>query len=114
MGYVGYAIVMALILCLTMFLLEKFKFGFATTSKMLKITVPEDLDYEETFTSVMERYTKSYQLKSVKTTNLGSLYQLFYTITLKEDIKEKDFLDELRCRNGNLNITLMMDEAAVA
>lgn len=111
MGYVAYAAIMALILCLVTFLLNVLKFGETSpSSKVLKITVPEDLDYEDTFAGVLERYTKNYRLQSVKTTNLGSLYQILYTVTMKEDVKEKDLIDELRCRNGNLNITLMVNK----
>lgn len=113
MGYIAYAALMALVLCLTMVLLSAFQFGETTTSsKMLKITVPEDLDYEDTFAGVLERYTKNYRLQSVKTTNLGSLYQVLYTITMKENTKEKDLIDELRGRNGNLNITLTLNNQA--
>jgi len=109
MGYIGYAALMAAILCLVVILLETFKFGRSSaTSKTLKITIPEDLDYEDAFEGVLKRYTLHYHLSMVKTTNLGSLYQLIYNVTIKENIKEKDLIDELRCRNGNLNISLIM------
>lgn len=109
MGYISYAVLMAGILCVVVILLETFKFGQSSAiSKTLKITIPEDLDYEDAFEGVLKRYTSHYNLSMVKTTNLGSLYQLIYNVTIKENIKEKDLIDELRCRNGNLNISLIM------
>ena len=62
------------------------------------------MDYEGIFDDIFEKFTKSVELESVKTTNLGTLYEIRYTITLKQDLVPKAFLDELRIRNGNLNI----------
>ncbi|MPM92913.1 hypothetical protein SDC9_140049 [bioreactor metagenome] len=93
-----------------MLIINIFNFGVNKTSqKILKITIPEDLDYEGAFDEIFEKYTKSYELKKVKTTDLGSLFQLVYTITMDNNISQKEFLDSLRCRNGNLNITLAMN-----
>ena len=78
------------------------------TPKQLKIVIPEDLDYKGVFDDVLLKYTSSHELRRVKTTDLGTLYELVYIITMREDINEKEFIDELRCRNGNLNITLSM------
>lgn len=74
------------------------------TDKTLRITIPENLDYTDVFDDLFARYTKKYSLESVKTTNLGSLFELTYHITLKDIKKEKSFLDEIRCRNGNLTV----------
>lgn len=70
----------------------------------LHITIPENLDYTEIFNDLFERYTFKAELERVKTTHLGSMYELRYVVVLKEVQKEKEFLDELRCRNGNLTI----------
>ena len=64
------------------------------------------MDYSNVFDDLFEKYTKSNDLEKVKTTNMGSLFELTYRIVTRENINEKDFLDDLRCRNGNLNITL--------
>lgn len=73
--------------------------------KELKVTIPEGLDYTGIFDDLFEKYTKKYELINVKTTNMGSLFKLNYRINLKNLTEEKAFLDELRCRNGNLEIS---------
>lgn len=109
MGFILYAVIAALILCGVMLLLEWTKFGSQKyTSKLLKITIPENLDYQNAFEDIMEKYTVSYHLSRVKTADLGSVYELFYGIMTKNELSEKEFIDELRCRNGNLNITLVL------
>lgn len=74
------------------------------TDKELTITIPESLDYTEVFDDIFDVYTQKCELVSVKTTNMGSLFKLKYEITLKEGANEKQLIDELRCRNGNLEI----------
>lgn len=109
MGYMVYGAIVAALLCAVMFILELFQFGKEkSTAKVLKITIPENLDYPNAFDGIMKKYTLSYKLTKLKTANLGSLYELVYTVTMKDGLGEKDFIDELRCRNGNLNITLVM------
>ena len=104
-----YAALFIVILCAVMFLLSKTRFkGQSTFSKQLVITIPEDLDYETAFVEIMEKYTTNSELKRVKTTALGSLYQLYYEIDLRADVSSKAFIDDLRCRNGNLNINLTL------
>lgn len=108
-GFFGYAALFTIVLCLLMFILHLANFGAKKTSqKLLKITIPENLDYEGAFDDIFQAYTTGYELKKVKTTDLGSLYELVYTITMENKTSQKDFLDALRCRNGNLNITLSM------
>lgn len=80
------------------------------TGSTPKITIPENLNYQGAFDDLFEEYTKSVILEKVKTTNLGTLYELTYSVELKEDINEKLFIDSLRCRNGNLNIVLGIKE----
>jgi len=92
-----------------MFILSLFNIGAKKVSqKLLKITIPEDLDYEGAFDDLFTQYTKGHELIKVKTTDLGSLFELVYTITMDDKISQKEFLDSLRCRNGNLNIILSM------
>lgn len=106
-GYFIYAVFFTMILCLLMVVLYITRFGSTNNSvKLLKITIPEDLNYEMVFDHVLSRYTKKYILKRVKTTDLGSLFELVYIVTLNRTINQKDFIDELRVRNGNLNISL--------
>ncbi|WP_068777165.1 DUF4956 domain-containing protein [Paenibacillus sp. FJAT-26967] len=112
-GVYGYAIMFTLILCTLMIVLHKFKFGAQkTTQKLLKITVPEDLAYEEAFLEVFRQFQVDHELKKVKTTELGSLFELVYSITMDPAANQKDLIDALRCRNGNLNITLTMNPQA--
>ena len=73
--------------------------------KELKITIPEGSDYMEIFNDLFKEYTKKVELIRVKTSNMGSLYKLHYQLVLKDPAKEKAFIDELRCRNGNLEIS---------
>lgn len=74
--------------------------------RTLKIVIPEDLDYEDVFTDVFKKYTSSAELVRMKTMNMGSLYKLTYDVTLKRNIKEKEFLDEIRVKNCNLKVLL--------
>jgi len=109
-GLFGYAALFTAMLRLFMVVLNKTQFGMSNvTSKLLKITIPEDLDYQGVFDDVFEKYTEGYELRKVKTTDLGTLFELVYCIRIKEDINQKEFLDALRCRNGNLNILLSMN-----
>lgn len=111
MGYVTLAVLFFLILAGVMLLLTAVKFGRGQeAARVLKITIPEDLDYDGLFDDLFEHYTSSHSLEKVKTTNMGTLYELRYRITLKEEPVPKAFLDELRCRNGNLNIVCCREE----
>ncbi len=111
MGYIGFGALFTLILC-TAFLTfghicQKF---FKDSSKQLKILIPEDMNYQQVFDDLMKKYTQSYELERVKTTNLGSLFELTYKINVDDTYNEKEFIDELRCRNGNLNISISKTE----
>lgn len=108
-GLVGYAVVFTALLCIIMAVLSLSRFGKAkNTAKLLKITIPEDLDYEGAFDDIFASYTTHFELDKVRTTNLGTLYELDYHVNLKSDTNEKEFIDLLRCRNGNLNIVLSL------
>ena len=112
MGYVGLAVLLFLILAGVMLALTVLRFGQKEDAgRILKITIPEDLDYDELFDDLFERYTTAHTLEKVKTTNMGTLYELRYRITLRQEPVPKVFLDELRCRNGNLNITCCREES---
>lgn len=116
MGYLGYAILFSLILGVMMLLLNLLNFGSrknGNVEKSLHITIPEDLNYGDVFKELMEQYTSHYEMVSVKTTNMGSLFKLHYYVTLKNTSQEKEFLDALRCRNGNLEIRLTRQEDMV-
>jgi hypothetical protein len=106
-GLLLYACLFAVVLCSFMLLLWKIKFGERKEIlKQLKIVIPEDLDYQGIFDDIFRKYTASTNLKTVKTTDLGSLYELVYIVAVHQGIDEKKFIDSLRCRNGNLNISL--------
>ena len=77
------------------------------TDKILRITIPEDLDYGSVFDDLMTTYTKSCELVKVKSVNMGSMFRLTYHVVLKDVTQEKQFLDDLRCRNGNLEVSLV-------
>jgi uncharacterized membrane protein YhiD involved in acid resistance len=107
MGYVAVAGVFFVVMAVFVLVLSTVQFGEDKgSSKQLKITIPENLDYDGLFDDLFEKYTKSSELQRIKTTNMGTLYELTYDVTLNNDGDTKAFLDELRCRNGNLNIVL--------
>ena len=105
MGFIGIAAVFFLVMAVFLVLLSLFRFGeTAASSRQLKITIPENLDYDGLFDDIFEKYTSRHELVRVKTTNMGTLYELTYTINLKTPEVSKQFIDDIRCRNGNLNI----------
>lgn len=107
MGYIFFALLFLIIVGAASLLLVFSKFGDKRNdSRILRVTIPENLDYENIFDDLFSQYTKKAKLERVKTTNMGSLYELTYDIELKEPDSSKSFIDELRCRNGNLNIIL--------
>jgi len=107
MGYIGYAVVFFAVMAIFILLLDKFRFGEAGSShRILKITIPENLDYEGLFDDLFEKYTHKHELIRVRTTNMGTLFELSYSITLKNADNTKQFIDDIRCRNGNLNIII--------
>ncbi len=115
-GYIGYAALFAAVLCLAMVILTKIRFGKPRNSSMhLKITIPESLNYQGLFDDIMSKYTTSWNLQKVKTKEFGSLFELVYQVQLKNGASQKEFIDALRCRNGNLdiNLTLMAFEEKV-
>ena len=116
MGYLGYAVLCTLVLGgaeLLFRMLSAKADGGTSLYKTLHITIPEDLDYSDVFDEPLREFTREYELTSVKTTNMGSLFRLTYNITLRDSRTEKSLIDRLRCRNGNLEITVSKQETAI-
>lgn len=111
LGYVAYAALFAVILCSAMLVLEKTNFANPQNNHLLlKIAVPENLNYQDLFDDIFIRYADAWHLQRVKSSDFGTLFNLVYRIQLKAECAQKDFLDELRCRNGNLDISLTMSD----
>ena len=104
-GYVAIAGVFTLLLCGAMFLMTLLDFGRQSEDdKYLKITIPESLNYDEVFDGILKKYCRSYEPESVKTLTLGSLFRVEYRIVMKDAGQTKQMIDEIRTRNGNLEI----------
>ena len=109
MGYLAFALLFTVILCIVFVLYNTLDFGAGKNAekyKTVRVTVPEDLDYTGVFEEVFADYTTSCQLTGVKTTNMGSMFRLTYDVILRDPAKEKEMIDKLRCRNGNLEISV--------
>ncbi|MFG6325274.1 MAG: DUF4956 domain-containing protein [Lachnospiraceae bacterium] len=107
MGYVIFAVVFAVVIGLLYLALTLLGYGEKKGNiKELKITIPENLNFQGAFDDLFDEYSNGATLERIKTTNLGTLYELTYSIDMKENINEKQFMDSIRCRNGNLNIIL--------
>lgn len=106
MGYIGYIVIFSIITSILVIILQGTRFGEnnKVAEREIKITIPEDLDYPELFDDIFEKFTYQYSKESVRTTNMGSLYELRYRLKLRDVALEKNLLDELRVRNGNLPI----------
>lgn len=115
MGYLGYALLVSGIFGFISIFYNVIgiKMGKHQKYKSLRITIPEDLDYTNVFESLFEEYTSEYELVKVKSTNMGSMFRLTYNIALKKDANEKELIDKIRCRNGNLEISVSRQETGV-
>ena len=113
-GYVGFAVLTTAILSAGFLVYQLIGFGAGSeaTDRTLRITVPEDLDYTTLFDDLLAHYTTYHSLVSVKTANMGSLYRLTYDIGMVDSSAERAFIDDLRCRNGNLEISISRQEQA--
>lgn len=110
LGYVAIAAIIALVLPSLFVLLSSiniFKFKRVSEEKLLKITIPEDLNYNEAFDAILKTYLKSYELVEIKTTGMGSLFKLSYKVELLVNDSEKQLIDEIRIKNSNLEISLL-------
>jgi len=113
MGYLGFAVLFTLVMCAVFVLYNCLDFGTkknAAAFKTFTITIPEDLDYSGVFDDIFTEFTRSHDLVRVKTTNMGSMFKLTYNVELRDAAKEKEMIDKLRCRNGNLEIAVSKQE----
>ena len=113
MGYLGFAVLFTVIMCVIFVLYNCLDFGEkknAATFKTFTITIPEDLDYTGVFDDIFDEFTRSHDLIRVKTTNMGSMFKLTYNVELTDATREKEMIDKLRCRNGNLEIAVSKQE----
>lgn len=109
-GYVYFAILLAVIVSIMIYILSKSNFcDNMSFSQNLKITIPENLDYTSIFDEIFDKYLDECELKKVKTTNMGSMYEIIYSVKIKTDVNQKEFIDALRVKNGNLPIILQRE-----
>ena len=117
MGYIGFAALFTLIMTAVLIiynLIEKKTACMLSCRKSVRITIPEDLDYTEIFNDLFAEYTSECELVKVKSTNMGSMFRLTYELTLKDAKQEKEFIDKIRTRNGNLEIMVSRQESGAA
>lgn len=111
LGFVGYAAIFTLALALVMLILESLRYGIPKTEHfILKVTVPEDLNYQNLITDILQEYSTSHRLKKVKTVDFGALFEVVYFVELKKGVNQKEMIDKIRTRNGNLNVQLVFRE----
>ena len=109
MGYIAFAILFTVLMCVVLLIYNSLDMGCKKNVekyKNIRITIPEDLDYTGIFDEIFAEYTKDHELVQVKTTNMGSMYRITYNISFKDPTKEKEMIDRIRERNGNLEITV--------
>ena len=106
MGYIGYAVIITVVTSLIICILNKATIFENNKDKLLKITIPENLDYTDIFNDEFKEYLNNFEINQVKTTNMGSLFEITYIVNVKNNINEKEFIDKLRIKNGNLKIVL--------
>lgn len=107
MGHIWLSIIITLIGCMAIILFNRISlFDDNKYEKILKITIPENLDYTDIFKEEFDKYTKKVELVKVKTINMGSLFEVTYNVVMNKDVNEKEFLDDLRIKNGNLKLIL--------
>ena len=113
MGYLGFAILFTAVMCIMFVLYNRLDFGTkknAAAFKTFTITIPEDLDYSGIFDDIFSEFTTSHDLVRVKSTNMGSMFKLTYNVMLRDVTREKEMIDKIRCRNGNLEIAVSKQE----
>ena len=113
MGYLGFAVLFTVVMCIMFVLYNRLDFGTkknAATFKTFTITIPEDLDYSGIFDDIFSEFTTSHDLVRVKSTNMGSMFKLTYNVMLRDVTREKEMIDKIRCRNGNLEIAVSKQE----
>ena len=107
LGFVTFAVCFTVLILVVLVIISVTGFGGSSEyKKQLRITIPENLNYMTVFDDVFEKYLSENVLRKVKTTNMGTMFELTYECRMKDDNTQKQFIDELRARNGNLNITM--------
>ena len=117
MGYLGFAVLFTAVMCAVFLLYSRLDLGArknAARYKTVMVMIPEDLDYTDVFDDIFKEYTSSCDLVHVKTTNMGSMFRLTYNVTLRDVAREKEMIDKIRCRNGNLEIAVSRQETEVS
>lgn len=115
LGFIAYALIFAAVLCLAMIIVTYTHFAQQKSSNMqLKIIIPENLNFQGLFDDILNTYADSWTLRRIKTSEFGTLFEVSYILGLKAQADQKKFIDELRCRNGNLNISLTLKEFEVS
>jgi len=113
MGYIGFSLLFTVVMCIMFVLYNRLDFGTKKNSEIFKtftITIPEDLDYSGVFDDIFSEFTISHDLVRVKSTNMGSMFKLTYNVMLRDPAREKEMIDKIRCRNGNLEIAVSKQE----
>lgn len=107
--YIWFLFVFFAVVAAVLLIVDITRFGQCKTSSMtLKITIPEDMNYVGLFDGILNHYTSSWKMRRIKTTNFGSLFELVYSLEMKEDADQKQFIDEIRNLNGNLTVVLTL------
>ena len=107
MGFLLYALIFVAIILMVILLYSQSKFGSQSNkARTMTVTIPEVLDYTDVFDDLFQKYTDEWKLTQMKTSNMGSLFKLTYNLKLKSETVEKAFVDDIRCRNGNLEIII--------
>ena len=109
MGYLAYGVIFIIVSGLVLMLFELINIWetkIDIKEKIIRITIPEELDYSEIFDDIFEKYTNKYEVIKVKTINMGSMFKVYYQINLKNPKDEKKLIDDIRIRNGNLEVSI--------
>jgi hypothetical protein len=114
MGYLGFAVLFTIVMSGIFLLYNSLNLGMdknVEKYKTLTVTIPEDLDYTGIFDDIFEEFTTFCQVVRVKTTNMGSMFKITYHVTLRDSKREKEMIDNIRCRNGNLEVVVSIQES---
>ncbi len=113
MGYVAYALLFVGVVGVVLFVLTTFNYGGNrknAADRIIRITIPEDLDYNSEIETVLDEYTATHELTSVRSVNMGSMFKLTYKATINDLSKQKELIDKIRVRNGNLEVAVLREE----
>lgn len=111
LGYIGYAVIFTIVLSAVIVIMDIFRYATPRTEHfILKVTIPENLNYQNLINDILEEYSTSYRLKKVRTVDFGALFETVFYVELKKNVNQKEMIDKIRTRNGNLNIQLLFKE----